>query len=143
MPSAGDGGEDFEDFTAYMAARREDRKRAPGFRLDGETFICEPVLRAGALLDVAVRSNDVGRVPAYIAFLEDQLLPESWERFAPLLRDRDRPVDDELVEKLVEKIVSDYAGRPTPESSSSPTTPAKRGRSGKGGSTRAGSPRSA
>lgn len=127
--------EEYEDFTPYIAARREENQRPPGFRLDGELFICEPLLRAGALLDVAIRSRDVGTVAAYIAFLEDQLLPDAWDRFVPKLRDRTKPVDDDLIEKIVEKIIGDYAGRPTTESSSSATTRSKTGQSSKAGST--------
>lgn len=140
MPDLDDA-EDFEDFTAYIAARREDQRRAPGFRLDGETFVCEPVLRAGVLLDVAVRSREIGTIPAYIGFLEDVLLPDAWERFAPKLRDRDQAVDDDLVEKIVEKLIGDYA-RPTPEPSSSATSPSDRGPKSKAGSTRKASRRS-
>lgn len=125
---------EYEDVTGYVAAAREDEGRPPGFRMHGETFICEPVLRARAMLDLAVLPRVEGRVASLYGFLHDTLTAESWERFEVLFDDRDRPVDVTMLDAAVGAVLEQYTGRPTRESSSSATTPRKRGKSSKGGS---------
>lgn len=125
---------DYPDIAGYQAARDEDLGRPPGFRMWGETFVCDPVLRAGVLLDLPVRSQTDGRLAGLHGFLRDTLTPESWERFEALLADRDRPVDLTMLDDAVGAVLEQYTARPTQESSSSAPTPSKRGKSSKGGS---------
>lgn len=126
----------FEDFTAYEAARREEEgaPRPPGFRLYGQTFVCDEILRAAPLLDMRVRSQQEGQTAGLLGFLQDTLTEDSWERFEVLFRDRTRPIGVETLDAIVGHVLKEYTARPTQESSSSPPTPLKRGRSSKGGS---------
>jgi hypothetical protein len=130
------GGGDYQDLTGYAAARREQTGPPPGFVMYGETFLAETVLRASSLLDL-VDALDRGGLPANLGFLRDQLAPESWARFEVMFRDRDRPVDDGMIDQAVQVLIRQYTDRPTKESSSSASTRSKRGRSSKAGSSSA------
>lgn len=116
----------FEDFTAYEAARREDRQEPVGFALYGEDFECEPQVQAGPLLDFTALG-----VAGLRPFLKSILTEEAWGRFDELLHDRGRPVSSATLDRIVEALMEQYAGRPTQPSRSSAPTPSLVGRASK------------
>lgn len=126
---------EYEDVTAYIAARRERTGPPPGFRLHGEVFTAHQKLRVAALLDFDVDMPKIGAPRACLAFLRGTLDNDSLPRFEAMFIDRDRPVDDEDLQRAVELLMAGYTGRPTQESSSSSATRSKRSRNSKGGST--------
>ena len=94
------------------------------FKLYGEEFNCVPAIQGKVLLDT-VKKVDSEKASAAAEVIEDffkvTLLSESYERFQKLLNDPDKIVTVETLSEITGWLVSEYAERPTKESSGSST----------------------
>lgn len=97
-----------------------------GEKTDGrewsESFTARPAIPGAILLDFIADadSNDGGRAAeALVTFMTDVLIEEDKNRFTDLIRDTDRIIEIELLGDICEWLVSEYASRPTEQSSTS------------------------
>lgn len=97
------------------------------FRIMGEVFSAAGECPAGALFDMAAiaATTDTGdaatarKMAAIPAFLDAVIMPESAVRFAKLMRDPERPLTMERVNRVLSHLIRVYGGRPTEQSSHS------------------------
>lgn len=94
------------------------------FKLYGEEFNCVPAIQGKVLLDT-VKKVDSEKASAAAEVIEEffkvTLLGESYDRFQKLLNDPDKIVTVETLSEITGWLVSEYAERPTKESSDSST----------------------
>lgn len=104
-----------------------------------ESFSAIPEVPGAEILDFIADadSDDGGRAAqALIDFLEGVIIEEDRERFAKLIRDKQRIIEMELIAQICEWLVSEYTDRPT----ESPRPQRNgRSRSGRGSTARASS----
>ncbi|MFJ8538184.1 hypothetical protein [Streptomyces sp. NPDC093591] len=108
------------------------RKRLP-FTIEGDTFEAAPALPGDVFAEFVTLYNNTGDTETYQQqhdllkqALELALLPESWQRFAARLKDKERPIDDDQMSDVVLWLLEEYGMRPTqpsPDSSDGPASP--------------------
>lgn len=114
---------------SYTTAKGGTQKQ---FDIDGIQFFAAPNVPGQVILDFAelttgsvdgnIPTSKV--IPAIKAFFAASLTDESLERFNALLRDKNHPVDIDLLVEIAGDLAGEYSARPTGGSSSdtSPTT---------------------
>lgn len=83
--------------------------------LDGERFLCVPVIPAGATQDLArlSKASNNEQVVLFGQFLDTVLLPESAARFAQRIRQHDTAITNRQINQAVVYLVEKYGLRPT------------------------------
>jgi hypothetical protein len=115
-------------------ARDFSRKRKRlDFTIEGDTFDAAPALPGDVFAEFVTLYNSTGDTETYQQqhdmlkrALELALLPDSWQRFAARLKDKERPIDDDQMSDVVLWLLEEYGMRPTqpsPDSSDGPASP--------------------
>lgn len=96
------------------------------FRIDEDVFEAAPVMPAQTLLEFSVKfaqTQGKGDLDKQLVILRDTLemvlLPESFDRFASRLSDRERPIELGQLSDVVMWLLEEYGLRPTRPSSAS------------------------
>lgn len=92
------------------------------FDLNGQTFHCIPRLPAGVSLDAAMVATGPDAARRLGEFFDAVLAPEEAEDFARMIRAVDPPeavVPMDLVNEIVQWLVTEYTARPTGRPSAS------------------------
>jgi hypothetical protein len=116
------------------AARDFSKKRKRlDFTIEDDTFEAAPALPGDVFAEFVTLYNSTGDTETYQQqhdllkqAIELALLPESWERFAARLKDKERPIDDDQMSDVVLWLLEEYGMRPTqpsPDSSDGPASP--------------------
>lgn len=110
-----------------MARREAEQKDADPLVVEfcGEDFTCRSAMNHWVFLEMmAANHEEQGEVAAaYMAFLEEMIVPEDWQRFRKACRSNRVSASD--LQPLTTAVSEFYAGNPTqPSSASSDTSPA-------------------
>jgi hypothetical protein len=116
------------------ASRDFSRKRKRlDFTINGDTFDAAPALPGDVFAEFVTLYTSTGDTETYQQqhdllkqALELALMPESWERFADRLKDKEQPIDDDQMSDVVLWLLEEYGMRPTqpsPSSSDGPASP--------------------
>lgn len=117
---------------ASPAGRDFSRKRTPlTFTIDGELFEAAPVLPGDIYAEFVTHYNGTADTDTYQqqhdllkGALKLALLPESYDRFANRLKDKERPIDDDQMADVILWLLEAYGLRPTQPSQPSSDGPA-------------------
>lgn len=95
------------------------RKRLT-FTIDGDTFEAASALPGDVFAEFVTLYNGTADTETFQQqhdllkqALELALLPESWERFAARLQDKERPIDDDQMSDVILWLMEEYGMRPT------------------------------
>lgn len=98
------------------------------FRIDDDMFFAFPALPARVLVEFAMTFDGVNQetpadkqMDAMLSILERALQPDSYKRFAARVEDREKPIDLEQINDIMEWMLGEYGLRPTPLSEPSST----------------------
>lgn len=94
------------------------------FRLDGQDFLCYPVLPGSALLEFVsdADSGEGGRASeSILRFFKAAMAEDEYERFYTLIKRPDRVTPMEVLADISTWLVEVYSDRPTKLPSASPT----------------------
>lgn len=121
------------DLTPGTAKDFSRQRKRLTFTIDGDVFEAATVLPGDIYAEFVTRYNGTSDTDSYQqqhdslkSALELALLPDSWQRFADRLKDKEKPIDDDQMADVVLWLLEEYGMRPTrpsPDSSDGPASP--------------------
>ena len=101
----------FKNFDAINAAKAEEKKDPPSFKLSGVDFECVVAPKATSVAKLSKAGE--GDVTALIDYLRSLIVPAQRVEFDVVLDDDEKVVEIETLAELVTWLAEEYTGRPT------------------------------